>query len=258
MINENELEKMTNEELLSEYRQTKNQRLKQEIVLRYVYLVRNIAIQFRSIYANFTQIDDIVNEGIIALMLAVDKFDPEKNTKFETFVSKRLKGLIIDIARKQDWVPRSLRKDSKEIDLAIEFLLEKLGRYPTNKEIAEYMNISIDKYLKILGKTSMCNLISLDYFISEKTRDKTPEGLISKDFVPEDNIQRKEINDLIRDAIMTLREKEQIVISLYYRKELTMKEIARVMQLSEPRISQIHSKALKKLKAYVEKNKHLL
>ena len=102
-----ELKEKTNEELLALYKAGKDRQVKQEIVLRYVYLVKNIAMKYRGVYASFTQLDDIVNEGIIALMAAVDKYDPDKNARFETFVSKRLKGLIIDIARKQDWIHRA-------------------------------------------------------------------------------------------------------------------------------------------------------
>ena len=128
MIVRKEFEERSNEELLEEYSRTKDQRLKQEIVLRYIYLIKSIAIQFRGVYSNFAQVEDIVNESVVALMKAVDKYDPNMNTKFETFVSKRLKGLIIDITRKQDWVPRTIRKELKDIDEATKTLYEKLGR----------------------------------------------------------------------------------------------------------------------------------
>ena len=253
MMMQSELEEKTNEELLDTYRQTKNQTVKQEIVLRYLYLVKNIALQFRGVYASFAQTDDIINEGIIALMGAVDKFDPEKNAKFETFVSKRLKGLIIDIARKQDWVPRNIRKDYKEIEAAMRTLYGELGRYPTNQEVAEYLNISVEKYLKILGKTNLYNLISLDYFIGERTGEQGAERLVSHESSPEEQLENKELQQVLTEGLHSLREKEQMVLSLYYRKELTMKEIAKVMCLSEPRISQIHASGLKALKLYMEK-----
>ena len=239
---QSELAEKTNEELLDAYRQTKDQTVKQEIVLRYLYLVKNIALQFRGVYASFAQTDDIINEGIIALMGAVDKFDPEKNAKFETFVSKRLKGLIIDIARKQ------------EIEAAMRTLYEELGRYPTNQEVADYLNISVEKYLKILGKTNLYNLISLDYFIGERTGEQGAERLVSHESSPEEQLENKELQQVLTEGLQSLREKEQMVFSLYYRKELTMKEIAKVMHLSEPRISQIHASGLKALKLYMEKN----
>lgn len=251
-----ELAEKTNEELLTEYRQTKDLSIKQELVLRYVYLVKNIAIQFRNVYASFAQIDDIINEGVIALMAAVDKYDPEKNAKFETFVSKRLKGLIIDLARKNDWVPRNIRKESKEIDEAIKALYEKLGRYPTNQEVADYMNISLDKYLKLLSKTNLYNVVSLDYLIVEKMGEQTDDLISQNESIPENQLEKKEKSRILQEGLATLKEKEQIVLSLYYRKELTMKEIAEVLDLSEPRISQIHASALRSLRVYMEKNFH--
>ena len=255
MIGRKEFEEKSNEELLEEYSQTKNHAIKQEIVLRYVYLVKSIAIQFRNVYSNFTQIEDIIDEGIIALMKAVDKYDPSMNTKFETFVSKRLKGLIIDIVRKQDWVPRTIRKDLKDIDEATKVLYERLGRYPKEQEMADYLNISIEKYLKIVGKSNVYNLVSLDYFLDEQSRDGIFEKrLISREKLPEEQLESQEIRQVLKDGLLSLKKNEQIVLSLYYRKELTMREIADVMNLSKPRISQIHANALRKLRIYIEKN----
>lgn len=251
-----ELKEKTNEELLALYKAGKDQQVKQEIVLRYVYLVKNIAMKYRGVYASFTQLDDIVNEGIIALMAAVDKYDPDKNARFETFVSKRLKGLIIDIARKQDWIPRNVRRESKEVNDAIHTLYERLGRYPTNQEAADYLNMSLEKYQKVLGKSNLYNVISLDYFLWEQNGEQNTESLVSRETPPEQKLEEKEFHSILKEGIMSLREKEQTVISLYYRKELTMKEIAAVMNLSEPRISQIHSNALAKLKVFLEKNKN--
>lgn len=254
MIGRKEFEEKSNEQLLEEYSQTKNHAIKQEIVLRYVYLVKSIAIQFYSIYSNFTQIDDIVDEGIIALMKAVDKYDPSMNTKFETFVSKRLKGLIIDIVRKQDWVPRTIRKELKDIDEATKVLYERLDRYPTDQEMADYLNISIDKYLKISGKSNVYNLVSLDYFLDEQSKEGTEKSLVSKEKLPEEQLENQEIRQVLKEGLLSLKKNEQIVLSLYYRKELTMREIADVMNLSKPRISQIHANALRKLRIYMEKN----
>lgn len=135
----NEMEFKSNEELLMEYKLTKDEGIKQEIVLRYIDTIRVIAHQMRDVYISFTQLDDIVNEGVIAVIKAIDKFDLEKNVKFETYISKRIRGLIIDIARKQDWVPRSIRKANKDINTATEALYAKTGRTPTANEVADFM-----------------------------------------------------------------------------------------------------------------------
>lgn len=104
---------MSNEELLKLYKETNNLEVKQALVMRYIYLVKTIALRMRDIYISFSQLDDIVNEGVIVIMSAIEKFDIDKNVKFETYISKRIKGMIIDLARKQDWVPRSTRKSAR-------------------------------------------------------------------------------------------------------------------------------------------------
>lgn len=244
----------TNEELLAEYSRTKDQKIKQEIVLRYAYLVKNVAIQFRGVYASFAQMDDIVHEGIIALMAAVDKYQPEQNVKFETFVSKRLRGLIVDLARKQDWIPRNVRKNAKHMDTAVQTLFERLGRYPTNEEVAEFMQMDVSKYLKLQEKTNLYHLISLDACIGDYMGESPIEQIEGEESSPEEEFEKKELSRILQEGLKTLRPKEQLVLSLYYRKELTMKEIAEVMQLSEPRISQIHSNALRSLRVYIQDN----
>lgn len=255
MLPQNELGKKTSEELLMEYRRTKDQTVKQELVMRYVYIVKTIAMQMRGVYLSFAQVDDIINEGVIALMAMIDRYDPGRNVKFETYVSKRIRGLIIDIARKQDWIPRSVRKNAKDIDNAVNILFNQLGRYPTYKEVAEYLQISVEKYLEGLGKTNLFNLISLESLVEDSYANEKKNQIFngSAENAPELHLEERETEALLKKALSQLRENEQLVISLYYKKELSMREIAAVMEVSEPRISQIHANALKKLKLYLEK-----
>ena len=115
---EREIEEMETQDLLQLYKETGDESLKWPLVLRYEGLIKNAAMQIRGVYSSFAQIDDIINEGIITLLGAIDKFDPDKGVKFETYVSKRIRGMVIDLARKQDWIPRNVRKRAKEIDMA--------------------------------------------------------------------------------------------------------------------------------------------
>lgn len=250
-----EYEGKTSEELLLEYKKTKDHKIKQELVMRYIYIVRNIAIQMRGVYLSFSQIDDIINEGVIAIMSAIDKFDVEKKIKFETYVSKRIRGLIIDIARKQDWIPRNVRKNARDIDDANNVLYGRLGRYPTDQEVADYLQVSLEKYKEDLVKTNVYNLLSLDKMLEEDGSNAKTERLLSTgpETLPETYLQNREVSVLLKNALMSLRENEQMVISLYYIKELSMKEIAAVLQVSEPRISQIHANAVRKLRVYMKK-----
>lgn len=244
-----------NEELLQEYKQTKCLGIKQELVMRYIYLVKSIAIQMRDIYMNFAQIDDIVNEGVIAIMAAIDKYDPEKNVKFETYISKRLKGMIIDLARKNDWVPRTTRKNSRDIEDAVTMLYNELGYYPSVQEVADYLEISVEKYQEVVRKSALFNILSLDMVLAEAQENGISTGIPAGEEreQPEQQLLRAELAEILAEAIGKLKEKEQLVISLYYVEELNMRQIADVLDVSEPRVSQIHSNAIKKLRKYMQK-----
>lgn len=255
MLSQKELESKTNEELLILYKQTNDQKIKQTLVLRYIYIVKNIAMQMRGIYLGFSQIDDIINEGVLAIMTAIDKFDINKHVKFETYISKRIRGMIIDIARKQDWVPRSIRKSAKEIEEAQNILSHQLGRTPTDEEVANHLQISIKKYKEDLGKTGTFNLLSLDMLMEEEGVGQKSGGILknTNELLPEQYLQKKETAAALKEGLASLREKEQMVLSLYYINELNMKEISVVMQVSEPRISQIHANAIRKLRNYMQR-----
>nr|WP_297279890.1 FliA/WhiG family RNA polymerase sigma factor [uncultured Butyricicoccus sp.] len=250
-----EWEQMSAEELVKEYRKTGSLAIKQEIVLRYIHIVRGIALQMRGVYLNFAQVDDIISEGVIALMNAVDKFDPSKNVKFETYISKRIRGLVIDLARRQDWVSRSVRRSLRDIDQAANSLFIELGRTPTDQEVADRLGMSLEKYQQMLGKTGLCNVLSLETMLEESTQGTMSDFLLcaQAENQPEQHLQEEELKQALRDGIHSLLENERMVISLYYEKELNMKEIAQVLKVSEPRISQIHANAIRKLRIYMER-----
>ena len=248
-----EFEKKTNEQLIAEYQQTKNELIRQEIIMRYSYIVKMIAMQMRGLYLGFTEIEDVVNECFITLMAALDRFDPNKNVKFETYMSLRMRGTIIDLVRKNDWLPRRIRKAAKEIDNAETELFNSLGRHPTNSEMAEQLGMELEKYLKILGETNLYNVVSLDELT--ESFGSVFDPVVSEDSAdsPEGVLQRNELNEVMHDAILTLRDNEQLTISLYYRKGLNMREIAEVLGVKEPRVSQIHANAIRKLRLAVER-----
>ena len=247
------LEEKTNEELFQEYQINRSPQIKRELVLRYIYIVKNIAVQMKGVYMSFAQMDDIINESVIVLMNSIDKFAPRMNVKFETYISKRLRGLIIDMARKQDWIPRNVRKNARMIDDATNDLFNRLGRFPTDEEMAEHLGVSLEKYQsKMLSKTNLYNLISLDAFFEGQSGGV--QNIADTGYTPEQSFENKEMRDILNQGIETLRQNEQTVLSLHYRQELNMKEIAAVMSLSESRISQIHSNALRKLRIYMQAN----
>ena len=250
---EAEIEAMATPDLLALYKSTGDESLKWPLVLRYEGLIKSAALQIRGVYSSFAQVDDIVSEGILTLLSSIDKFDPDKGIKFETYVAKRVRGMVIDLARKQDWLPRNIRQRAKEIDAAVSSLANELGRFPTDQEVAERLGIPTDKYQKEAARVALSNTLSLDALMDARDMEGYRFEISSEDpsSQPEMVLQDQELQQVLAQAVTSLQENEQIVLSLYYEKNLHMKEIAQVMGVSEPRISQIHSRAIQKLREYM-------
>jgi len=248
-----EIESMSTEALLAAYKSGGDERLKWPLVMRYEGLIKNAALQIRGVYSSFAQVDDIVSEGILTLLNSIDKFDPEKGIKFETYVAKRIRGMVIDLARKQDWLPRNIRQRAKEIDQAVSGLANELGRFPSDQEVASHLGISTEKYQKEAARVALSNTLSLDALMDARDLDGYRFELTSEDpsLQPENVLQEQELVQVLAQSISQLQENEQIVLSLYYEKNLHMKEVAQVMGVSEPRISQIHSRAIQKLREHM-------
>ena len=237
-------------ELLVRYKQTGDEQLKWAIVLRYEHIVKYVAMQVRGIYSGFAQVEDIINEGLLTLLKAIDKFDPDKGVKFETYVSKRIRGMVVDLARKQDWLPRSVRKKAKDIDEVTNTLANELGRYPTAAEVAQRLQITEDKYQRDLACIAMNNVISLEALVDTGELENTRFELPSRDtsVMPDYMLESQELKDVLAQAISKLQKNEQIVLSLYYVENLLLKDIAHIMNISEPRVSQLHTRAIGKLR----------
>ena len=245
-----ETEQLDTMDLLTRYKQTGDEQLKWVIALRYEHLVKYVAMQVRGIYSGFAQVEDIINEGLLILLKAIDKFDPDKGVKFETYVSKRIRGMVVDMARKQDWMPRNVRKKAKDIDEVTNMLANELGRYPTAAEVAERLNISEEKYQRDLACIAMDNVISLEALMDTGETENTRFELPSRDtsVMPDYMLESQELKEVLTRAVGSLQENEQIVLSLYYVENLLLKDIAHVMNVSEPRVSQLHTRAIGKLR----------
>lgn len=250
---EEEIGAMDTDALMSLYKRTGNAQLRWPLVLRYEHLVKTVALQVKSVYSGFTQMEDVISEGILTLLSAIDKFDPEKGVKFETYVAKRLRGMIIDLARQQDWIPRSVRRRTKEIDAAVVALSNELGRNPTDTEVSNYLHITVERYQKDLADIALGNVLSLDAMIQMYDMGGQMIDMLPADTetLPENILQRHELQSVLEAGIATLRKNEQIVLSLHYERNLQLNEIAQVMELTPPRISQIHSRAIEKLRNYM-------
>ena len=221
-------------------------------MLRYLYIVKTIANQMRNVYTGSLQMEDIINEGVIAIMKGLDRYDPERDNKFETFISRRIRGMIIDLVRKNDWMPRDFRKQVKAMEEQQAVLGRKLGRLPSDEEVASAMGMDIRKYRKLQRMSVMMNVLSLDMITDDEGEHQSLQ-LSSGDVEsqPERAFLKVESRQVLAEAINSLKEKEKMVVSLYYVEELNMGQIAQILGVSEPRISQIHSSAIRKLKAYM-------
>lgn len=246
---------LDNEALMLRYKATKDLELKQELVMRYMYLVKKIALQMKNTYINFTQLDDIINEGVLVLMNGIDRFELDSKVKFEIYISKRLHGMILDLARKEDWLPRGVRKSIKDVAVANRKLQERLGREPSEEELLEYLGISEEKYRELMHQNVISHITSLNFMMEKGIHDAAMRQFPSENpqEQPEEAYLRKEQLDILAQGIESLKEKEQLVISLYYAEELNMTQIAEILEVTEPRISQIHAKAIEKLKKYLQK-----
>jgi len=236
-----------NEEKMWEcYTATKDINIRNKIVEKYSYLVKIIALKIRGIYQQYGDVDDVVNEGIIALIDVIDKFDISKNVKFETYAAIRIKGAIIDYVRKQDWTPRKVKTDAKILNQAEKELNIKLGRTPTDVEIADSLQMDMEEYNQIVSNALGKSIISFEELVGEANlRDKE----IKYDYdLPEDIYETRELNQVLKDSINQLKENEKLVISLYYKEEVKLKDISKILNVSNSRASQIHSTALEKLK----------
>jgi RNA polymerase sigma factor for flagellar operon FliA len=231
--------------LWEQYAFTKDIKIRNQIIEKYSYLVKIIALKLRGVYQQYGDVEDIVNEGIIALIDVIDKFDLSKNIKFETYATIRIRGSIIDYVRKQDWIPRKVKNDFKTVKEAQDELTFKLGREPEDKEIAKHLKLDMIEYNNIVRNAHGTAMLSFEELLSETNLRELETS--SGYELPEQELETKELYEILKESINKLNEKEKLVVSLYYNEELKLKDIAEILNISNSRISQIHTSALQKL-----------
>lgn len=236
--------------LWSEYSRTRNTALRDQLIIEYSQLVKLVAGRLGMYLGYSVEYDDLCGYGIFGLIDAIDKFDCNKNVKFETYASLRIRGAILDQIRKMDWIPRSLRQKQKKIDAAMSKIEAQKGRVATDEELAEELGITLDEFNDWQGKTKATNLISLDEYTETQGTEAKMDSVTNARFdQPEDVVEKEELKKMIVEAISLLTDKERSVVTLYYYEEMTLKEISLVLDVSESRVSQLHTKALLKMKS---------
>lgn len=236
--------------LWDQYMKNKTPEIREQLILEYANVVNLVAGRL-SMYLGYTvEYDDLVGYGIFGLIDAIDKYDTSKNVKFETYASLRIRGSILDQIRKMDWIPRTLRQKQKQMDTAAAKLEAENGRPATADEIAGELGISREEYDNWKTEAEFTNMVSLDDYLEQGSEGRM-ETFGAKFQQPENAIQKKELKQMLVEALNTLTEKEQKVITFYYYEELTLKEISQILSVSESRISQLHTKALQKIKVHL-------
>ncbi len=234
--------------LWDEYAKTKSSQSRDKIILEYAPLVKLVAGRLSMYLGYNVEYEDLVSYGIFGLIDAIDKFDCTKAVKFETYASLRIRGAILDQIRKMDWIPRTIRQKQKKVDSAIKEIEDQEGRAARDTEIAKKLGIGEDEFLEWQSQMKITNIVSLNEYL-EQGSEVPNEKKCSKYFdAPEEVMEQTELKQILKEALELLTEKERKVIVLYYYEELTLKEISNVLEVSESRISQLHTKGLQKMK----------
>ena len=236
------------EALWDEYRKKPSQELREKLIIEYSQLVKIVAGRLSMYLGHNVEYDDLVSYGIFGLIDAIDKFDLAKNVKFETYASLRIRGSILDQIRKMDWIPRTVRQRQRQIDEAMKQIEMRTGRVATDEELAKELGVSDEELCNWQSQLKVTNVVSLNEFEEtgpEPVMDATHNTHFAQ---PEDVIEADELKEMLVKSLDGLTEKERRVIELYYYEELTLKEISKVLEVSESRISQLHTKALVKMR----------
>ncbi len=241
-------------ELWHAFKGTNSQDARDKLILHYSPLVKYVAGRVSASLPQMIENGDLVSYGIFGLIDAIEKFDLERRIKFETYAMSRIKGAIIDELRAMDWVPRSVRSKAKDLENAMIRLENRFKRVPTDEEVAEELSISISDLHGILTQISYTSMIALEeqWSVGSNREDKVSliEMIEDKSTIgPMDRFELAEMKVILSNAIERLPDREKTVIALYYYENLTIREIGEVLGVTESRISQLHTKAIMRLKA---------
>jgi len=226
---------------------------REKIVLEHTPLIRYIVNRIAVRLPSHIDLDDLHNTGVIGLMDAIEKYDPEKNCKFKTYAEFRIKGAILDQLRSLDWVPRSVRQKSRKLERAYTEVEQRLGRAASDDEVADSLGLQIEKFHELMNQVRGTSLVNLEE-IRGTNSDGDQAGTFA-DIVPDVNsenpfssVKTIEMKEVIAETIASLPEKERLVISLYYYEDLNMKQIGGILGITESRVCQIHTKSVQRLK----------
>ena len=245
----------TNNALLKKYKEEPNKltsEQKDKLIMEYAPLIKFIAQKIAIRLPSNIELDDLISSGVIGLMDAIEKYDPSRDNKFKTYAEFRIRGSILDELRAQDWVPRSVRDKSKMLDRAISDLEAELGRNATDEEVAEKLNLSMEDFYDLVNQVRPVSVLSIDDSTTFSNVDKKSilnllEGCKLNN--PFNQLNVKSIKGVVTKSIEDLPERQRLVLSLYYYEDLNLKEIGKILRVTESRVSQLHAQAISRLRA---------
>ena len=236
------------DKLWKDYQKKPTRELREQLIIEYSQLVKLVAGRLSMYLGHNVEYDDLVSYGIFGLIDAIDKFDADKNVRFETYASLRIRGSILDQIRKMDWIPRTVRQRQRKLDEAVKQIEAQTGRNASDDEIAQVLGISPDELLNWQSQLKVSNLVSMTEFEENGTEPAMDTTYNSHFTQPEEVVEKEELKKTLVEALDALTEKERRVIELYYYEEMTLKEISKILEVSESRVSQLHTKSLIKMK----------
>jgi RNA polymerase sigma factor FliA len=243
-------------ELWQRYKEDGDERARERLVVAYSPLVKFIAGRMASGLPSHVEETDLISYGLLGLIGAIERFDPDREIKFETFAVARVKGAIIDELRSLDWVPRSVRARARDVEKAHAELEAELQRAPTDEEMAARLHIGVDEFNEALLEIANSSVLALDDLWTFADPEGSGGAISVLDTIhdpnavdPETEAQDSELKDRLADAIESLPERERLVVALYYYETLTLREIGEVLGVTESRVSQLHTKAVLALRS---------
>ncbi len=228
---------------------------REKIIEEFLPIIKHLAYKVSRGFDDDGITEDLISSGVLGLLEAMEKFDPSRGIKLNTFAYLRIRGAMIDELRKRDWFPRSARTKAKKLEEVIRKLESQLGRYPREEEVAEELKVDIDDYLVMLKDFGSLSILSIEDIseVSGMDRDGIIRYVMEEGASPEKCAEMRELESLLGREIDRLPEKQRLVLSLYYYEDMNMKEIAEVLGITEARISQIHSQAVLSLRTFLKK-----
>ena len=238
------------EKLWDEYRKKPSQAVREQLIVEYAQLVKLVAGRLSMYLGHNVEYEDLVSYGIFGLIDAIDKFDMAKNVKFETYASLRIRGEILDQIRKMDWIPRTVRQRQRKMDEAIKQIEMRTGKTATDEQLAQELGLSEEELNSWQSQMMVTNVVTLKEFEENGSGQEPMMDTSQKSHFaqPEEVVEAEELKIVLAEALELLTEKERRVIELYYYEELTLKEISRILEVSESRVSQLHTKGLLKMR----------